>query len=73
MSFHFANMTMMTHRWASSPHPGHCAVEIIMPWMEDVALIDDGTPCRDEVHFLSILDVAFFTLDAEVFDDDVTH
>jgi hypothetical protein len=71
MSFYFAYTVMLAHRWARSPHLGHCTPEVIRHWMENVALTQDCTPCRDEVHLHSTTDVGLFTLDVEHMDDDI--
>jgi hypothetical protein len=62
MSFYFADTVMLAHRWARSPHLGHCTPEVIRHWMEDVALAHDWIPCRDEMHLHSTLDVESFHL-----------
>jgi hypothetical protein len=71
MSFGFADTVMLEHKWARSPHLGHCTPGIIRHWMEDVALTQDWTPCRDEMHLHSTMDIGLFTLDIEHMDDDI--
>jgi hypothetical protein len=71
MSFYFADIVMLAHRWERSPHLGRCTPEVIRHWMEDVALTHDWTPCKDEMHLHSTLDACLFTLDVEHMDDDV--
>jgi len=39
--------------------------------MEDVALVHDWIPCRDEMNLHSTLDVGIFTLGIDHMDDDV--
>jgi hypothetical protein len=70
MSFYFADIVMPAHRWARSPHLGHCTPKVIRHWMEDVSLAHDWIPSRDEKHLHSTLDVDLFTLDVEHMDDD---
>jgi hypothetical protein len=40
MGLHLLDMVMVAHRWEKIPHLGHCTLNIILHWMEDVALED---------------------------------
>ena len=70
MGLILTDMVMMAHLWTGSPNFGQCTHTLPNHLMEDVALGSDWIACKDEMHPLSTLDVAFYTLDVGL-DDDV--
>jgi hypothetical protein len=50
MGLHFIDMVMVAHVWERSPNPRNYTPNIIMHWMEDVALVDDWMECKYEIH-----------------------
>jgi hypothetical protein len=63
MGLHLTYMVMMAHIWVEIPYFGQCTHTLLNHLIEDVALGLAWTPCRDEMHPLSTLDVSFSTLD----------
>jgi hypothetical protein len=64
------DMVTMAHLWVGSPYFGQCTHTLPIDLMEDVAPGSARIACRDEMHPLSTLDAAFYTLDVGL-DDDV--
>jgi hypothetical protein len=65
------DMVKMAHLWIGNPYFGKCTHILPSHLMEDIALRLASTACIYEMHPLPTLDVAFYTLDARLFDDDI--